>query len=82
MQLKQGFGRLIRTKTDKGCVFLLDSRVASYGYGKVFLKSLPDPPVYTSGYEDCIANAREFMSESTADKHSVSGAEAASEKQE
>jgi ATP-dependent DNA helicase DinG len=40
--LKQGFGRLIRTQRDRGIVALLDGRVSSKGYGKVFLRSLPE----------------------------------------
>lgn len=39
--LKQGFGRLIRTKTDKGVVVILDSRLRTKGYGMQFIKSLP-----------------------------------------
>jgi ATP-dependent DNA helicase DinG len=42
LTLKQGFGRLIRTRHDRGIVALLDGRVSSKGYGKVFLRSLPD----------------------------------------
>ena len=41
IKLKQGFGRLIRSKTDKGIVVLLDSRVTTKRYGKVFLEALP-----------------------------------------
>jgi ATP-dependent DNA helicase DinG len=41
LQLKQGFGRLIRTRADRGIVALLDERVSTKGYGKVFLRSLP-----------------------------------------
>jgi Rad3-related DNA helicase len=40
--LKQGFGRLIRSKTDKGIVVLLDSRVKTKRYGKLFLEALPE----------------------------------------
>ncbi|HDT15012.1 MAG TPA: ATP-dependent DNA helicase, partial [Firmicutes bacterium] len=40
--LKQGFGRLIRSKEDRGVVAILDSRIVSKGYGKKFLESLPD----------------------------------------
>jgi len=40
--LKQGFGRLIRTSTDTGTVAILDSRILTRHYGRVFLKSLPD----------------------------------------
>jgi ATP-dependent DNA helicase DinG len=38
---RQGFGRLIRTKTDRGAVVVLDSRIISRNYGKSFLKSIP-----------------------------------------
>ena len=38
---RQGFGRLIRTKTDKGAVVVLDSRIMTKNYGKWFLKSIP-----------------------------------------
>ena len=41
IKLKQGFGRLIRSKSDKGIVVLLDSRVTTKRYGKLFLESLP-----------------------------------------
>jgi ATP-dependent DNA helicase DinG len=41
IQLKQGFGRLIRKKTDKGVVSILDSRMRRRGYGKQFIESLP-----------------------------------------
>jgi ATP-dependent DNA helicase DinG len=41
LTLKQGFGRLIRTRADRGIVALLDQRVWTKGYGKVFLRSLP-----------------------------------------
>lgn len=40
--LKQGFGRLVRTRRDRGIVAVLDSRLTTKGYGKVFLESLPD----------------------------------------
>jgi ATP-dependent DNA helicase DinG len=39
--LKQGIGRLIRSKTDKGVIAILDSRLRTKGYGKDFLNSLP-----------------------------------------
>lgn len=40
--LKQGFGRLIRSKQDRGVVVLLDNRVTKQRYGRVFFESLPD----------------------------------------
>jgi Rad3-related DNA helicase len=42
IRLKQGFGRLIRSKTDKGIVVLLDSRVKTKRYGRQFIDALPD----------------------------------------
>jgi ATP-dependent DNA helicase DinG len=44
LKLKQGFGRLIRTKTDRGIVVILDPRVLIKPYGRMFLDSLPRCP--------------------------------------
>jgi ATP-dependent DNA helicase DinG len=44
IKLKQGFGRLIRTKTDRGIVVILDPRVLTKPYGRAFLSSLPECP--------------------------------------
>jgi ATP-dependent DNA helicase DinG len=41
LKLKQGFGRLIRTGTDSGTVVILDPRMLTKPYGRVFLDSLP-----------------------------------------
>jgi ATP-dependent DNA helicase DinG len=41
LKLKQGFGRLIRSKLDHGLVVILDPRIRSKPYGKLFLDSLP-----------------------------------------
>ncbi len=41
LKLKQGFGRLIRTQTDSGIVVILDPRIQTKPYGRVFLESLP-----------------------------------------
>ena len=42
IRLRQGFGRLIRTATDRGIVVLLDSRLWQRSYGDFFLDALPD----------------------------------------
>jgi ATP-dependent DNA helicase DinG len=44
LKLKQGFGRLIRARTDSGIVAILDPRVLSKPYGRTFLESLPVCP--------------------------------------
>lgn len=40
--LKQGFGRLIRSRTDRGLLALLDNRITRQRYGQIFFDSLPD----------------------------------------
>ncbi len=42
LALKQGFGRLIRAKTDRGILALLDTRIQRMPYGRIFLESLPN----------------------------------------
>jgi ATP-dependent DNA helicase DinG len=42
IKLKQGFGRLIRSKSDKGIVVILDSRISTKRYGRLFLDALPE----------------------------------------
>ncbi|MEM6798574.1 MAG: helicase C-terminal domain-containing protein [Planctomycetota bacterium] len=42
LKFKQGFGRLIRTKTDTGAVVVLDPRIETKSYGRLFVESLPD----------------------------------------
>jgi len=42
ISLKQGFGRLIRSRSDRGVLVLLDNRVTKQRYGQVFFDSLPD----------------------------------------
>lgn len=45
LKFKQGFGRLIRHREDRGVVLILDVRVRRRGYGRIFLRSLPEVPV-------------------------------------
>lgn len=42
VKFKQGFGRLIRNKKDRGCILCLDSRLVNKAYGKQFINSLPN----------------------------------------
>lgn len=44
IRFRQGFGRLIRTQSDRGIVVIFDRRVVSSRYGKAFLDSIPDVP--------------------------------------
>ena len=45
LKFRQGVGRLIRTKSDKGIVVVLDNRIVTKPYGRAFLKALPSCPV-------------------------------------
>jgi ATP-dependent DNA helicase DinG len=47
ISLRQGFGRLIRTRTDRGIVAVLDPRLSTKRYGRVFVDSLPKCPRFT-----------------------------------
>ena len=49
IRLKQGFGRLIRSRTDTGIVVILDSRVKGKRYGQLFLDALPPCRVVECG---------------------------------
>jgi ATP-dependent DNA helicase DinG len=51
IKLKQGFGRLVRTRTDTGMVVILDPRVLTKGYGKTFLEALPECRRFVDGVE-------------------------------
>ena len=54
--LKQGFGRLIRSRSDRGVLVLLDNRVTKQRYGQVFFDSLPD-----YGFTTKIADVENFF---------------------
>ena len=48
LALRQGFGRLVRTRTDRGLVAILDRRLVTKGYGRAFLATLPRSPLLRS----------------------------------
>jgi ATP-dependent DNA helicase DinG len=52
LKLKQGFGRLIRSHADRGSVVILDPRVITKPYGRVFLDSLPPARVVVEAFEE------------------------------
>jgi ATP-dependent DNA helicase DinG len=45
LKFRQGIGRLIRTRTDHGIVVVLDNRVLTKRYGRMFLEAVPKCPV-------------------------------------
>jgi ATP-dependent DNA helicase DinG len=64
LRLKQGFGRLIRTRTDRGAVVILDSRLLNRSYGRYFLASLPPAPLVTGSWAELRERLRSFYDES------------------
>jgi ATP-dependent DNA helicase DinG len=62
IRFKQGFGRLVRTATDKGIVILYDTRVIDTNYGKYFLYSLPGPKMEHLPTAQLASRIRSWMS--------------------
>jgi Rad3-related DNA helicase len=60
---KQGVGRLIRTRTDKGIVFVLDPRLWTRHYGRRFFRSIQRCALSRNTLEDCLAEAQAWLQE-------------------
>jgi ATP-dependent DNA helicase DinG len=60
LRLKQGFGRLIRTRTDHGVVVLCDARLLSKSYGRAMLASLPPARRVTGPWSAILPTVRHF----------------------
>jgi ATP-dependent DNA helicase DinG len=54
LRFKQGFGRLIRTETDRGIMIVFDKRIATTKYGHAFLNSIPYVPVKKGNIDELI----------------------------
>ncbi|MEA1958494.1 MAG: helicase C-terminal domain-containing protein [Chloroflexota bacterium] len=61
LKFKQGFGRLIRSKSDRGAVVLLDSRIRSKNYGSAFISSLPQCTVKSGPSRRIFEEVREWL---------------------
>lgn len=61
IKFRQGFGRLIRSKTDRGCIMVFDRRIVEKNYGREFLDSLPDGRVIVGSRAIVFDKAREFF---------------------
>lgn len=61
LRFKQGFGRLIRTTTDRGAVVVLDSRVARRNYGRSFIAALPRCTAFSGGVDGICARLGEWL---------------------
>jgi len=63
LRLKQGFGRLIRSRSDRGAVVILDHRIRERGYGRSFLHALPPAPVRALPWTELVAELRRFYTQ-------------------
>jgi len=61
LRFRQGFGRLIRTQSDRGVVAVLDKRLLSKRYGRSFLDSLPDCKVQVGSLADLPGAASRWL---------------------
>ncbi len=61
LRFKQGFGRLIRSRKDRGIVIVLDKRLLTKRYGQAFLQSLPDLPIQKKGVKFLPTLAADFL---------------------
>lgn len=61
LRFKQGFGRLIRSKEDRGIVLVLDRRLLSKGYGRTFINSLPECTVEKKPLANLAATAARWL---------------------
>ena len=66
IKFKQGFGRLIRSREDRGAVLILDSRVLSKNYGRYFLQALAGVEPVREKREEVLARMAEFFNPSPA----------------
>lgn len=61
LRFKQGFGRLIRTKEDRGIIFVLDQRLLTASYSKYFLQSLPSIRIYHAPLAELLQYVNEWI---------------------
>lgn len=60
LRLKQGFGRLIRARTDRGAVVVLDDRLVVKRYGRYLRDSLPEAPLVKGPWDEILVRLRRF----------------------
>jgi ATP-dependent DNA helicase DinG len=61
VRMRQGFGRLMRRRDDRGVVLVLDSRIVTKRYGQVFLDSLPGAQRLVTDSSGVLAGVAEFF---------------------
>jgi ATP-dependent DNA helicase DinG len=68
IRMKQGFGRLIRSTTDRGAVLVLDGRIAKKSYGRYLLASLPPAPLVTGPWREVRSAVEGFYAAGRAER--------------
>lgn len=61
IKFKQGFGRLIRSKNDRGAVVILDKRIVAKRYGSSFIQSLPQTKLVATGTGEILNDMASFF---------------------
>lgn len=61
LRFKQGFGRLIRSKNDRGIVFVCDARIKTARYGQFFMRSIPEVPTVYDSTKSLIKFAEQWL---------------------
>ncbi len=61
LRFRQGFGRLIRTNTDRGIVVVFDARVITKSYGTTFISALPDCTVQRGALSELPQRAQQWL---------------------
>nr|WP_246366867.1 ATP-dependent DNA helicase DinG [Paraliobacillus salinarum] len=61
LRFKQGFGRLIRSSTDRGIVFVCDERLMTASYGKYFIDSIPPVDIHYRATKELLETAEKWL---------------------
>lgn len=73
LRFKQGFGRLIRSSTDRGAVVVLDQRLTQSNYGSRFIRSLPGPAFIRGSRQEVLAAVAAWLSRGAKDTAPANG---------
>ncbi len=61
LRFRQGFGRMIRSKEDRGAIIVLDGRISTKSYGKLFVNSLPGPAISNAPTEEMVKQVGDWL---------------------
>ena len=61
IRFRQGYGRLIRTKSDRGVVIITDPRIVTKNYGAIFRKSIPTSVHTVTERDELLERVRDFF---------------------